>query len=883
MRLIAFIWLLIPFFSIAQELTPVEWSFDVSEINNQEYELIFTADIEKGWTVYSQYIDDGGPVPTTITYETEGLETIGKSTEEGYKKEGMDDIFEMNVIKFFDKEPYTIKQRIKKGNLSTVSGYLTFMCCDDERCLPPTDIDFSIDLSKAAAQSPKKEDKASLTIPGDTNETPRTEEIEGITSTSATVNNPLVSSRESSVKRTTSENISWAKAPDDGTPVNWSFGILKTGESSYDLLFKADIDKTWTVYSQYIGEGGPVPTEIIYEVKEGVELVGKNLETGARKEGMDPIFGIHVIKFLDKEPFTIKQSITAESDSDLISGYLTYMACDDSHCLAPTDVPFAFDLIKVISIQDAAAVATSSGSDPINTSASSDNSFTIVGNTIDQTRPKLRSTHEEPLTNCGDEDTGDSSIFWMFLFGFLGGLFALLTPCVFPIIPMTVSFFTKDTKRKGWVSGLIYAASIVVIYVTIGLLITALFGEEALNSLSTNWIANTLFFIIFVFFAFSFFGFYELRLPSSWSTSSDKMADKGGLLGIFFMAFTLALVSFSCTGPIIGAALVESASNQVGPFIVMLGFSLGLAIPFGLFAAFPAWLNSLPQSGGWMNSVKVVLGFIELALAFKFLTVADLTSHWGLLKYEVFLGIWIIIALAMAAYGIGWLKFPHDSPIKKISPRRWVYTFASLLFAGYLATGFIYNDEIKSYNPLGLMSGIAPPVSYNLFLEDPAKDLDSDIKSRFPSFGKCANNIDCFKDYFEGLAYAKEVGKPIFLDHTGHGCVNCRRTEDNIWSDERIRKMLNDDFVLVSLYVDDREKLDEILISQKRQKKLRTIGNRWADFQIVNFDQISQPLYVMVTPQEEVVTMPREYKEGVEDYYNYLNCGLQTFKSVSLR
>ena len=881
MRLIAFIWLLLPFLSFGQDLNPVEWSFDVSEINDQELELIFTADIEKGWNVYSQYIDEGGPVPTTITYETEGLETVGKSTEEGYKKEGMDDIFGINVIKFFDKEPYIIRQRIKKGDLTKVAGYLTFMCCDDERCLPPTDIDFSLDLTKVISQSPKKEDRASVTTPTIIEEPSVTKEP--ITTSTASTNNAPPPSKESKIKSTVTRDVSWLKAPDDGTPVHWSFGIQKTGEASYDLFFKADIEKTWNVYSQYVGEGGPLPTEIVYESKEGVELVGNSEESGARKEGLDPIFGINVIKFLDNEPFTIKQSITCSPDSKLISGYLTYMACDDSHCLAPTDVPFSFDLTKGIAKQVAAPNVTPSDNGAGNNNASLDNSFAIVGNTIDQTRPKLRATHAEPLTNCGDEDKGDSSMFWMFLFGFLGGLFALLTPCVFPIIPMTVSFFTKDTKRKGWVSGLIYGASIVVIYVTIGLLITALFGEEALNKLSTDWIANTLFFIIFVFFAFSFFGFYEIRLPSSWSTSSDKMADKGGLLGIFFMAFTLALVSFSCTGPIIGAALVESASSKVGPFVVMLGFSLGLAIPFGLFAAFPAWLNSLPQSGGWMNSVKVVLGFIELALAFKFLTVADLTSHWGLLKYEIFIGIWILIALAMAAYGMGWLKFPHDSPVKKISTRRWVFTFASLLFAGYLATGFIYNEEIKSYNPLGLMSGIAPPVSYNLFLEDPAKDLDADIKSRYSSFGKCANNINCFKDYFEGLAYAKEVGKPIFLDHTGHGCVNCRRTEDNIWSDDRIRKMLNDDFVLVSLYVDDREKLDEILISQKRQKKLRTIGSLWSDFQIVNFDQISQPLYVMVTPQEEVVTKPREYKEGIEDYYNYLNCGLQTFNSVSLR
>ncbi len=875
MRLFTFIFLLLPLCSLAQEYSPVSWTFDVSEVSDQEYELVFRAEIEKGWTVYSQYIDDGGPVPTSITYETEGLEKLGESTEEGYKKEGMDDIFEMNVIKFFHTEPYIIKQRIKKGTLTKVSGYLTFMCCDDERCLPPTDIDFSIDLASSQTKTPKNGDRASVAPEIKPQENSplgavsKSKELIVSVDDKDTDENARAEDRED-----LQSTISWAKASDEGTPVQWQFGIKKLKENSYKLFYQANIDKNWTVYSQFVGEGGPVATEVVYEQKDGVEFVGDSRESGARKEGLDPIFEINVIKFLDKEPYTIEQSIDVTSGSSELTGYLTYMACDDTQCLPPTDVPFSFDVQKGLAIN-----LNSLGVD----NSASDESLAIVGNIIDQTRPKLRETHASPLANCGGDDTANSSMWWMFLFGFLGGLFALLTPCVFPIIPMTVSFFTKDTKRKGWVSGLIYGASIVVIYVTIGLLITALFGEEALNSLSTNWIANTLFFLIFVFFAFSFFGFYELTLPSSWSTNSDKMADKGGLLGIFFMAFTLALVSFSCTGPIIGAALVESASNQVGPFIVMLGFSLGLAIPFGLFAAFPAWLNSLPQSGGWMNSVKVVLGFIELALAFKFLTVADLTSHWGLLKYEVFIGIWILIALAMAAYGMAWIRFPHDSPVKKRSTRRWVFSIASLLFACYLATGFIYNDEIKSYNPLGLMSGIAPPVSYNLFLDDPAQDLNADIKSRYPSYGKCANNIDCFKDYFDGLAYAKEVGKPIFLDHTGHGCVNCRRTEDNIWSDERIRKMLNEDFVLVSLYVDDREKLQEVLISQSRQKKLRTVGNKWADFQIVNFDQISQPLYVMVTPQEEVVSNPREYKEGIEDYYNYLDCGLQTFKSISMR
>lgn len=823
--------LLFPFLGASQNLQPVKWSFASEKINADEYELIFTADIDKGWNVYSQFIDEGGPFPTTITYETEGLETIGEATETGYRKEGMDDIFDMNVIKFLAGEQYVIKQRIKKAELDAVSGYLTFMCCDDERCLPPMDIDFSISLSSDL--SPNRDQSDASTSNSDA-------------------------------------SPSWVVSPKKGLPIQWQYGIKKNSENSYSLLFKAVMDEGWNVYSQHIDEGGPIPTTIEYFEKEGFDLLGEATETGKRKEGMDPVFEMNVIKYLHGEPFLLVQEIKVNDAAKPVSGILTYMVCDDTKCLAPTDVEFYFDLQKGIALSTESELSDSGVS-----------ALTNADNVVDQVRPKLKESYAAPLADCGEESSSNKGILLMFVFGFAGGLLALLTPCVFPMIPLTVSFFTKDTKRKGWWNGMIYGISIIVIYVTIGLLITAFFGEDALNALSTNWIANTLFFLIFVFFAFSFFGFYEITLPSSWANNSDRMADKGGLLGIFFMAFTLALVSFSCTGPLIGTALVQAASNQVGPFVVMFGFSLALALPFGLFAAFPAWLNTLPKSGGWMTSVKVVLGFLELALAFKFLTVADLTSHWGLLKYEVFLGIWILIAFAMAAYGLGWIKFPHDSPVKKISPRRWVYIMACLFFGFYLMRGFTYNEEIQSYTPLGLLSGIAPPVSYNLFLEEP--NIDRSIKDRYPSFSKCANNIDCFKDYYDGLAYAQEVGKPLLIDHTGHGCVNCRRTEDNIWSDDRIRRMLNDDFVLVSLYVDDREKLEETLISKSRNEKLRTVGNRWADFQIVNFSQISQPLYVIVTPEEEVVSNPRGYREGIQGYYDYLNCGLEAYKAVSMQ
>jgi len=468
------------------------------------------------------------------------------------------------------------------------------------------------------------------------------------------------------------------------------------------------------------------------------------------------------------------------------------------------------------------------------------------------------------------------------LFGFIGGLLALLTPCVFPMLPITISFFTKDTKRKGWVNGMIYGLSIIVIYVLIGLLITIFVGPEALNRLSTNWVANSLFFLIFIVFAFSFFGFYEITLPSSWSTGSDKLADKGGLLGIFFMAFTLALVSFSCTGPIIGTAIVQAATKgeYMGPFLVMLGFSSALALPFGLFAAFPAWLNTLPKSGSWMNTVKVVLGFLELALALKFLSVADMTNGWDFLKYELFMGLWVVIFTAMTIYLFGKIKFPHDSPVKRLSGSRKVFALLSLALVAYLTTGFKVNEKTGDYQALSLMSGLAPPAHYNFFLK--AQDVDATIQAKYPSYTKCANNINCFKDYFEGMAYAREVNKPVMLDFTGHGCVNCRKTEEHIWVDDRIRSILNDSLVLISLYVDEDKKLPKVYISEQTQRKIRNVGNKWADFQIVNFQQNSQPLYVMVTNNQEVISRPRPFVEGVDGYLSFLECGLsEAQKSVN--
>ncbi|MCB0659300.1 MAG: thioredoxin family protein [Saprospiraceae bacterium] len=702
-------------------------------------------------------------------------------------------------------------------------------------------------------------------------------------------------------------------------PVKWSFKIEHIKDNEYKLIYRADIENGWTVYSQYTSDEGPVPTSINYEEKDGIQLLGKATESGSKKEGHDKYFDVDVVKFLSDKPFVIEQKIKVIDPKKHIMGYVNFMSCDHEKCLPPTDEDFTFTVPPSASATTAEVVApspkdkpvqpatqiekptvvesTKSGVDTtvktietketppqvVDTGAVSFGNISakITGNQINQQVPTLLSSYKNPLTGCGGEAPEKSGYLWTFIFGFIGGLFALLTPCVFPMLPITISFFTKDTKRKGWVNGLIYAASIIIIYVVIGLLITIIAGPEALNRLSTNWIANTLFFIIFIIFAFSFFGFYEITLPSSWSTKSDRMADKGGLIGIFFMAFTLALVSFSCTGPIIGTALVEASSKgeYMGPFLVMLGFSSALALPFGLFAAFPAWLNTLPKSGSWMNSVKVVLGFLELALALKFLSTADLTNGWGFLRYELFMGLWVLVFIGMALYLFGFIKFPHDSPLKKLSPLRIGFGVLAVAAVIYLLSGFKINETTKEYNALSLMSGLAPPSSYTYFLEKPS--VDPSIKAKYMSYTKCANNINCFKDYFEGMNYAKEVGKPVMLDFTGYGCVNCRKTEEHIWVDERVRKILNDSLVLISLYVDDDTPVTPVYSSEITGQKLRNVGKKWADFQIVNFEQNSQPLYVITSNDQQVITRPRPFVEGIDGYLEFLECSLKSFRELN--
>ena len=468
----------------------------------------------------------------------------------------------------------------------------------------------------------------------------------------------------------------------------------------------------------------------------------------------------------------------------------------------------------------------------------------------------------------------NKSIWNIFFLGFIGGLIALLTPCVFPLIPLTVSFFTKSssTAKKGVRNAFLYGFFILAVYLLLSVPFHLLdsINPNILNDISTNMWLNVAFFVIFMFFAFSFFGFYEISLPSSLTNKASNAEGIGGVLGIFFMAITLALVSFSCTGPILGSLLAGALTSDGGAWQLtsgMAGFGLALALPFGLFAAFPGWINSLPKSGGWLNTVKVVLGFAEVALAFKFLSNADLVSHWGFLKIEPFLIIWILCSIGLAAYLFGWLKFPHDSKIKKLSPVRLGLGVIATVFALYLFSGFRYNSDTQTFTSLSLLSGLAPPVGYS-FIHP--KD--------------CPQNLNCFHDLNEGLAFARERNLPVFLDFTGYACVNCRKMEEHVWPDKKVYHLLSNKYVVISLYVDDKEELPvaeqtTLYYSNGKPQKLVTKGDKWKYFQTQNFNNNSQPLYALIKPDGTLLNTPVGYTPNPDNYVAFLQCGLDAFET----
>jgi thiol:disulfide interchange protein len=681
-------------------------------------------------------------------------------------------------------------------------------------------------------------------------------------------------------------NISFPEpTPQIFNPVKWEYKVEQKGDEA-TLLFIAHIDKGWHLYSQDIPPDGPIPTTFNIEKSKLFDLIGKVSE-GEAEVVFDPNFDM-VLKYFSNQA-VFRQKIKVKSEKDFtISGFLEFMVCDDEKCLPPDERDFAFKIKgtpqKTTDVGSAVTPADKTRDETLEKDTASGVVSPADAGNVDRMDRQVETAEISTIP----VDAQKRNLWGIFIGGFFGGLLALLTPCVFPMLPLTVSYFTKKsgTKGKAVANAGIYGLSIIFIYVALGYMITLFLGPDALNALASSAFFNLLFFVLFVVFAASFFGAFEINLPSSWVNSVDKQSERGGLIGIFFMAFTLALVSFSCTGPIIGTLLVEAAMGQsvMGPVAGMMGFSVALAIPFALFAAFPSWLSSLPRSGGWLNSVKVVLGFLELALAMKFLSNADLAYHWGILDREVFLVIWIVLFTMLGFYLLGKLKFPHDSDSDRISITRLFLSIVSFSFALYMIPG-LWGAPLKA------ISAFSPPQAtqdfdlYTINLNkgsgtyNPSSPGSTEPK-KYADLLHCPLNLDCYFDYEEGMAHAAKMNKPVLIDFTGHSCVNCRKMEVSVWSDPMVLQRLRDNYVLISLYVDDKTKLpeEEQYISEIFEgKRIRTIGNKWSDFQTSRFKTNSQPYYVLLDNDGNLLVEPQDYNLNIRNYVNFLDRGIVEF------
>ncbi|MBC8616210.1 thioredoxin family protein [Parabacteroides faecis] len=664
-------------------------------------------------------------------------------------------------------------------------------------------------------------------------------------------------------------------------PVKWKIKLEDSKSAEKEIVFAATIEKGWHLYDMNLPEGGPVSTSFTFETLQGAELIGQPVSNIKPTVVYDEQFAMDLRWFPGAVTFTQKVKIL-DPKKFKIEGEVEFMVCNDETCLPPDRVSFAFDSknTKLTLPADAPVVEK----DDVTKEQPDTNLVIEEGKTLTTPDPVAKEevviANPEKIANALTDDAalwtpviddlkayGDTTVTatdtsWLFIFfaGFLGGLIALLTPCVWPMIPMTVSFFLKRTKdrKKAIRDAVTYGLSIIVIYLVMGLLITGIFGASALNDLSTNAIFNIIFFLLLVVFAISFFGAFEMVLPASWTTKLDSKADSTtGILSIFFMSFTLVLVSFSCTGPIIGTLLVQAASmgTAVGPAIGMFGFALALSIPFSLFAIFPNMLQSMPKSGGWLNSVKVVLGFLELALALKFLSVADLAYGWRLLDREVFIVLWIVIFFLLGLYLLGKIKFSHDSDVKYVSVPRLFMAIISFGFAVYMIPG-LWGAPLKS------ISAFAPP----LYTQD---------------FSLYNDEVHApFDDYESGMAYAKRVNKPVMIDFSGFGCVNCRKMEASVWTDPKVKQLLEKDYVLITLMVDDKTKLPKPIEIEEHGKvrKLKTIGDKWSYLQRSKFGANAQPFYILLNDEGKPLGPSYAFNEDVSKYIQFLENGLKAFK-----
>jgi len=900
----------------AQFANPIGWAFDFEQVEGDEFKLIATATAEDGWSLYSQFTPEGGPIPTVFTWEAgDHYELIGKTEEQGHLKSGMDEMFGVDVSKFLSDKPVTFTQRVKvKDYTKAIELMVEWMCCDDEQCLPPTDEVHSFKLPPAgpgrganepapttvttpAAEMPGAPQTtvptATTTIepkpaPASTPAVTKTSAPKQPTTTTATSPGPSTSVAPATPPQSTQDEAPPVLVGDrspyvlatyrvegvaasENDPVSWVFVAEKMSDTEYALSMTGSLTEGWTIYSK---DGDPdigfIPTTYFLEAGDGVEPVGEATENSATlKKKFDKAWNANVDKIDGGQ--VIYRQVVKVTGTPVVNGFVEYQTCDEEMCFPPKEVPFSLDLsgAQPLAMLDGLTAAAGTPSAPTTVPTAAQVGVENLGiNTV---------FNPEPVGECseGTRDTADQSLLSIFGLGLLGGLFALLMPCIFPMIPLTVSFFTKSggSRGEGIRKAGLYGFFIFLIYVLLSAPFHLLDGLDPniLNTIASSVSLNLVFFVVFLFFAGSFFGFYELTLPESWSNRASQAEGTGGIAGIFFMALTLALVSFSCTGPILGSLLVEAVSGGAWPLTAgMAGFGVALGLPFALFAAFPGFLNNMPKSGGWLNSVKVVLGFVEVALAFKFLSTADLVGNWDVLRIEPFLLVWILCALGIAAYLLGFISFPLDSKKRKKSPVGVVIAVAALAFTGYLGLGLTQDDDTGTYATRTALSGIAPPVCYNYLLP-----CDEN------------KNIIPFKSLEEGMAHARKVNKPVMIDFTGDACVNCRKMEENVWPVDRIKKYLTEDFVIVSLYVDDRTPLPESehrevdrMDGTGRTRLVDNVGEKWQYLQQSVFAKASQPYYVLVSPDGITLNPPVAYTDA-ETYENFLACGLNTYRALA--
>lgn len=819
----------------SQAVQPVSWSYEIDYLGNNQVKVTAIAAIEDGWHVYDVGKMEGlyAPNATSLfTEDTLNLKAVGPTTSTSEIHESFDKALEMNA-RYFEGEAVISRVFELLKPVSDINVLLEYQACDDEKCIFPLPEEINLKIKSGYFKK---------VIPGET----RSLETEAPAQTLPT---EVPGEAEGEVEML--------------DPVSWQFTAEKGDGNEVWILAKPILQEGWHLYAD-LGQEIPIPTKFwLRDSAQGNAYisVGKNeLKPKLDQDDkfFDEIFGLDVAYI--PHGSVIHQKIRLNKDILKVKGQLEYQVCDSIQCLPPELIEFTVELEDGWYDESIAAA--------------------------------------EPLEEKKDGgDKGDSQSNWtIFFFGFIGGLLAIFTPCVFPMIPMTVSFFTKQNDKGGGVGkALIFGLSIIIIYVGLGTIITLSLGANGMNLFATNPYVNLFLCAIFLLFGLSFLGAFEITLPGWIVNKSDKQADKGGLVGIFFMAFTLGLVSFSCTGPIVGGSLaliVEGNAGYAGPILVMFGFSTALALPFVLFALFPAWMSKLPKSGGWLNSVKVVFGLMELALALKFLSNADLVMHWNILPREIFISFWVVVSAVTGFYLLGKIRFSHDSPVETISPYRAVLALIFFGFSMYMLPG-LWGA------PLNILSGVLPPRYY---VEDQAwmsggrgggitrqenadkEQLSDGLKDAYADH--CPNDLPCIKDYDEGLKIAKELNKPILLDFTGYACANCRKMEDKVWSDPEIDRIIRNDYILVSLYVDDRKKLpkaEQIEVDQfGKTKKLRTIGNKWSHFQLTNYKTVSQPYYVLLSPDEEkLVEEPVGYTPDSDEYKDYLQEGLDNFKKNS--